>query len=693
MSDAEPHRNASRLVTLQFLAVALPLAAVLAVQTVADARRAGAIERSRPVRVLAQDARTEFKTFLFAVSDAVDTGTLSSSAVEALRTADQRMHALAATGADPQVLKDAVPKLDALAGELGRAADLATLMRLREQVRTADALTKDIASEFDRRDAEVLQSATTSVRRQQVAVVGAVLLTFALTLAFVIAAQRQLRARRAADDQIAEESLRLRISLDNCSVGLMVTDPGGQILYANRSVAAQLRLASPGTDAWRDGASLAGIALADVAGEAAGELLRDGRAQVVIGRRTFRVASDVVRAADGHPIGRVFEWNDRTEQVVIEREVATVVDAAAHGELDRRIAVPERADGSANSSFLAALAEGMNRLVATNEASLDDVARMLEALARGDLTERIERNYRGTFGRLKDYSNGTADRLAAIIGQIKAAVDAIDAVATRIAEGNTELNSRTEQQTEGVRATARSMAEITGIVRDTSDRAHEADRLASDAATAAAGGGEVVGKIVSTMNDIAASSGRIAEITGVIDSLAFQTNILALNAAVEAARAGEHGRGFAVVAAEVRSLAGRSADAAREIRALIGASSKTVDSGSRLVALAGERMSEIVASISRVSGIVREIAEASATQTAGVEQVHRAVSQVDEATRQNSDLVHDVAESTSELERQVSLLVDSVAVFRLGTATRAAPPVAGVARGTADLPARAARSA
>ncbi len=667
MSGVEPKSRPGRLVTLQFLAVALPLAVVLAVQTIADARRANAIERSRPVRVLAQDARTEFKTFLFAVSDAVDTGTLSSSAVDALRTADGHAHALAVAGADPEVLKDAVPRLDALTAELGKTADLATLMRLREAVRAADGLTKDIAAEFDRRDAEVLQSATTSVHRQQLAVVGAVLLTFALTLAFVIAAQRRLRARRAADDRIAEEGLRLRNALDNCSVGLMVTDADGQILYANRSVAAQLRLASPDTAAWREGASLAGIALTDVAGSAAAELLREGRAQLTIGRRIFRVASDVVLAGDGRPIGRVLEWNDGTEQVAIEREVATVVDAAAHGELDRRIAVPERADGSANASFLAALAEGMNRLVATNEASLDDVAHMLEALARGDLTERIERNYRGTFGRLKDYSNSTADRLAASIGQIKAAVDAIDAVATRIAGGNAELKARTEQQTEGVQATARSMAEITGIVRDTSDRAHEADRLASAATAAATGGGEVVGQIVSTMSDIATSSGRIAEITSVIDSLAFQTNILALNAAVEAARAGEHGRGFAVVAAEVRTLAGRSAEAAREIRALISASAETVDSGSRLVASAGERMSEIVASISRVSGIVREIAEASATQTAGVEQVHRAVSQVDEATRQNADLVHDVAESASELERQVTFLVDSVAVFRLNT--------------------------
>jgi methyl-accepting chemotaxis protein len=332
----------------------------------------------------------------------------------------------------------------------------------------------------------------------------------------------------------------------------------------------------------------------------------------------------------------------------------------------------------------------MNRLVATNEASLDDVTRMLEALARGDLTERIERDYRGTFGRLKDYSNGTADRLAAILGQIKAAVDAIDAVTTRIAGGNAELSARTEQQTQGVQATARSMAEITGIVRDTSDRAHEADRLASAAAAAATGGGEVVGQIVSTMNDIAASSGRIAEITGVIDSLSFQTNILALNAAVEAARAGEHGRGFAVVAAEVRTLAGRSAEAAREIRSLIGASAETVESGSRLVGSAGERMAEIVASISRVSAIVREIAEASAAQTAGVEQVHRAISQVDEATRQNSDLVHDVAESAGELERQVTFLVDSVAVFQLAPATQ--PAIAAERPRTAPAGAAPARA-
>jgi methyl-accepting chemotaxis protein len=646
---------------------------LLLVQAVADARRAAALEHSRPLRVNAQEARNQYKAFFAGVADAVDSGTLNASAFDSLAAANAALRDLAGSGADPQLIGNAVSEVGALAKDVPNGADLATLLKLRDRMRAADAETKIIAEEFDHRDEAVMKGAIQSAHVQQIAVPFAIIVTGIMTLWFVIAAQRRLTARLEADRKIAEESLRLRNALDNCSVGIMVADSAGVIVYANRSVADQLRTALP--ELASAGKSLDGIALASLSAGGLAAVSKGGRAELGIGTRTFRVSSDVVQAADGREVGLVLEWSDQTEQAALEREVAAIVDAAALGEFDRRISLPDRAAGAANAGFHGALVSGINRLLATAEASLDDVARMLESLAQGDLTQRIERDYRGSFGKLKDYSNSTADRLEEMVGQIKSAAEAINSAAGEIASGNSELSTRTGQQSAGVQSTARSMAEITEIVRGTGEQAHSADRLTAHAAEVANNGGATVAQVIRTMNEIAAASGKIADIIGVIDSLAFQTNILALNAAVEAARAGDHGRGFAVVAAEVRSLAGRSANAAREIRALIGASVNTVDAGTTLVESAGRAMGDIVAAIGRVSSIVREIAQASANQTAGVERVDQAITQIDDATRQNTSLVQNAAEAARSLENHAAFLVDSVAVFRLNS-ERSEPPAA-----------------
>jgi len=685
VASAHQKSPANRLVALQYVAVVLPILVVLIVQTVLDGYRATALEHSRPLRVLAQEARAEYKSFLFGVSDAVDTGSLGTAAVDALKAAGAKMQALAAAGADPAVLKDAVPALAALQQQLAGGADLPALMKVRDPVRAADALTKQIAEEFDQRDAAVMHAAIRSAHQQQLAVIITTLITAAMTIAFMRASQRRLQARLAADQRVYEESLRLRNALDNSSTGIMVTDATGSVVYANRSLFEQLRIALPTLGA-TDADGLAGTALERYAGEAQARLMAGGSVELTIGGRALRVASAPVRAAGGDTVGCVLEWSDRTEQAALEREVGAIVEAAARGEFDRRLTLPERADRDPAAGFYASLASGINLLLQTAGASLEDLARMLEALANGDLTHRIERDYRGTFGQLKDYSNRTADRLAEIVGQIKAAAEAIDTAAGAIAGGNAELKSRTDQQAEGVQSTARSMAEITSGARAAGDRAREADQLASNAARVATDGGRVVTNIIDTMNQISASSSKISDIIGVIDGLAFQTNILALNAAVEAARAGDHGRGFAVVAAEVRSLAGRSADAAREIRALIGASVETVGAGAKLVGSAGKSMGDIVAAIERVSGIVRDIAEGAASQAAGVEQVDRSVAQIDEATRLNARLVEDAASSARSLEEQAAFLVDAMAVFRLVGEHERAPATSAAA---AAAPARA----
>jgi methyl-accepting chemotaxis protein len=255
--------------------------------------------------------------------------------------------------------------------------------------------------------------------------------------------------------------------------------------------------------------------------------------------------------------------------------------------------------------------------------------------------------------------------LRQMVGQVRGASDSIGTASAEIATGNQDLSTRTEQTASNLQQAASSMEQLTGTVKQSADSARQANQLASSAAEVAARGGQVVSQVVATMDDINASSKKISDIIGVIDGIAFQTNILALNAAVEAARAGEQGRGFAVVASEVRSLAQRSAEAAKEIKSLIGASVEKVEGGSRLVADAGRTMTEIVSSVQRVSDIIGEITAASAEQSDGIGQINTSVSQLDQMTQQNSALVEESAAAAESLKEQAVRLSEVVATFRL----------------------------
>jgi methyl-accepting chemotaxis protein len=315
--------------------------------------------------------------------------------------------------------------------------------------------------------------------------------------------------------------------------------------------------------------------------------------------------------------------------------------------------------------FFKQLCEGINQLVETSDSALQEVVRMLGALARGDLTDKITNEYSGTFGQLKDDANTTAEKLKEIISQIKEATDTINTGSREIASGNADLSQRTEVQASSLEETASSMEELTSTVKQNAESAKQANQLAIGASEVAAKGGEVVGKVVITMDSINDSSRKIVDIITVIDGIAFQTNILALNAAVEAARAGEQGRGFAVVAGEVRNLAQRSAAAAKEIKTLIGDSVEKVEGGSKLVAQAGQTMEEIVGAIKRVTDIVSEIAAASIEQSAGIEQVNQAITQMDEVTQQNAALVEEAAAAAESMQGQAQSLSESVASFKV----------------------------
>jgi methyl-accepting chemotaxis protein len=296
---------------------------------------------------------------------------------------------------------------------------------------------------------------------------------------------------------------------------------------------------------------------------------------------------------------------------------------------------------------------------------MDGARALAERIATGDLASSVDTRGRDEPAALMRSLDAMQQALRRIVGQVRDASESIQVASSEVASGNADLSGRTEQAASNLQQTAASMEQLTGTVRQSADSARQANQLAASAAEVAQRGGSVVSQVVSTMDEINASSKKISDIIGTIDGIAFQTNILALNAAVEAARAGEQGRGFAVVAGEVRSLAQRSAEAAKEIKALIGTSVEKVGSGSRLVADAGATMTEIVASVRRVSDVIGEITAASNEQSDGIGQVNSAVTQLDQMTQQNAALVEESAAAAESLKQQAGLLAQAVGTFKV----------------------------
>lgn len=471
--------------------------------------------------------------------------------------------------------------------------------------------------------------------------------------------------------KLAADNSRVKIALDNVSSNVMIADNDRNIIYMNKTVVAMLKNAE--SDLRKvlpsfDSNKLLGGTIdqfhknPEHQKRLLATFTSTYKAQIVVGPRTFSLIANPVLDEAGTRLGSVVEWADRTIEVGVEQEVANLVTAAGAGNFTQRI------DTNNKDGFFLNLATGLNELMATSDKGLQDVVRVLGALAEGNLTQRIDAEYQGTFGQLKDFSNETSQSLSNMLGQIRESADTIYTAASEIATGNADLSARTEQQASSLEETASSMEELTSTVKLNADNARQANSLAANASEVAITGGAVVQQVVHTMSSINESARKISDIIGVIDGIAFQTNILALNAAVEAARAGDQGRGFAVVAAEVRTLAQRSAAAAKEIKTLISDSVDKVDTGNALVAKAGVTMGEIVVAIKRVTDIMSEIAAASAEQSTGIEEVNGAVSQMDEMTQQNAALVEQAAAAAESMQEQASVLSQAVAVFKFDNA-------------------------
>ena len=370
------------------------------------------------------------------------------------------------------------------------------------------------------------------------------------------------------------------------------------------------------------------------------------RTQIHVGTLTFGLSANPIIDQHGQRIGTVVEWFDRTAEVAVEKEVAGIVEAAAHGDFSVRLN-PEGKTG-----FFAGLSTGMNQLMETSEVGLNDIARLLQSFSEGDLTARIERDYAGLYGQVKDNANSTAENLTRVLGEVRASADALTGAANQVSATAQSLSQAASEQAASVEETSSQIDVMSASISQNSDNAKVTDGMATKTSKEAIDGGGAVSQTVTAMKQIAAK-------IGIVDDIAYQTNLLALNAAIEAARAGEHGKGFAVVAAEVRKLAERSQEAAKEIGEL---ASNSVTTAER----AGKLLDAIVPSIQKTSELVQEIAAASSEQSESVIQIGGAMGQLSKATQQNASASEQLAATSEELSGQAQQLQQSVAFFNTG---------------------------
>jgi len=463
--------------------------------------------------------------------------------------------------------------------------------------------------------------------------------------------QAGLKAAAAA----ANENLRIRAALEGVTSNVMIADADNIVMFMNKAVEgmlsraeSDLRKVLPNFETRKVVGSNIDIFHKNPSHQKNMlSALRDThRTQITVGNRIFALIATPVVDSQGRRSGTVVEWNDRTLEVATEKEIDAVVRAASMGDFSSRLVLEGK------EAFFKTLAVGVNELMETSEQGLNDVAALLAAFAEGNLAYRIDRNYEGLFGKVKESGNQTAEQLSRVLGEVRAAADALTGAANQVSATAQSLSQSASEQASSVEETTASIDMMSASITQNSDNAKVTDSMATKASKEAGEGGQAVTQTVAAMKQIAAK-------ISIVDDIAYQTNLLALNAAIEAARAGEHGKGFAVVAAEVRKLAERSQEAAKEIGDLAGNSVSTAER-------AGKLLDEIVPSIQRTSELVHEISAASAEQSQSVTQIGGAMSQLSKATQQNASASEELAATSEELSGQAEQLQQSVAFFSLG---------------------------
>ncbi len=464
--------------------------------------------------------------------------------------------------------------------------------------------------------------------------------------------------------QAARYNARVKSALDHVTLPVRIADDDGTIIYINHALRDTLhkyqegfRKQIPGFQAEQVLNGSIGIFYADP--QAALQRLRSltstTRSRLELGGRMYDLTTNPVATEKGERMGTVGQWADITDQLSAEQQVGTLVQAAARGEFSGRL------DMRGQTGFFATISTGMNELMATSEQGLNDVADLLGAFAQGDLSYRIARDYEGLFGRVKESGNQTAEQLNRVIGEVRAAADAVSGAANQVSATAQSLSQAASEQAASVQQTTASIDAISASISHNSDNAKVTDGVATKASKEAVDGGGAVSQTVTAMKQIASK-------IGIVNDIAYQTNLLALNAAIEAARAGEHGKGFAVVAAEVRKLAERSQQAAREIGDLASNSVTTAERAGRL-------LDDIVPSIQKTSELVQEIAVASAEQSESVTQIGAAMGQLSSATQQNASASDELAATSEVLSDQAQQLQESISFFNTGDNGGARPAV------------------